>query len=65
MHAYTQRLSSNRYSKHTLMALHILREAVGGDKHGALSISHTHTISLSGGAGGRKVCFYSLLLPIN
>lgn len=64
---HIQRLSANRYRKHTLMALHILREAVGGDKHGALSILHTLSLSLSlsGGVGGRKVCFYCLLIPIN
>lgn len=63
---HIQRLSANRYSKHTLMALHILREAVGGDKHGALSISHTHTLSrsleeLEVEKFVSTVCFYLLI----
>lgn len=65
---HIQRLSANRYRKHTLMALHILREAVGGDKHGALSILHTLSLylplsleELEAGKFVSTVCLYLLI----
>ncbi len=42
MHGYTEAFSKSLQQTH-FNGMHILREAVGGDKHGALSISRTHT----------------------
>jgi len=59
---HIQRLSANRYSKHTLMALHILREAVGGDKQWCfVYIAHILSLSLEKLEAGKFVS----TIPIN
>jgi len=61
---HIQRLSANRYSKHTLMALHILREAVGGDKQWCF-VYIAHILSLSLWRSWRQESLFLLYILIS